>query len=74
MRKVLALLILLCGAANAGAAETATAWCEGADKLTIENGRFYLNGKPLPENTVTDQTEETGIFWEYDGRLFAPCP
>jgi hypothetical protein len=49
------------------------AWCEGADRLTIKSGHFYLNGKRLKDNTVTDQTEETIIAFEYNWRLFVPC-
>lgn len=72
MRNLMALAVLLCGAAATGAAERTT-WCEGTDQLTIENSGFYLNGERLPDFAVTDASEETGIFWEYDGRLFAPC-
>jgi hypothetical protein len=53
----------------------ATAFCgDGGDKLTSVGIHFYLNGKKLPDNTVTDATEETtGVLLEYDGQLFEPC-
>jgi hypothetical protein len=76
MRKILIVLALLCGAAGPYAnAADAEAWCEGNDRITFSDGHFYLNGKQLPDQAVEDATEEDGIeSYEYDGRLFIPCP
>jgi hypothetical protein len=51
----------------------AAAWCEGNDRLNVAEEHFYLNGKRLPDYTVTDATEETLVAFEYDDRLFMSC-
>lgn len=72
MRKLIPLVVFLCASASAHAADT-SAWCDGKDRLTLANGHFYLNGQVLPNNTVTDATEEDMVAFEYDDRLFMPC-
>ena len=68
-------MALLCSAASAYAADPTTAWCDGPDRITFQDGHFYFNGKQLPDNAVEDATEEDGVeSYEYDGRLFMPCP
>lgn len=75
MRKLVAAVVFLCGAASVQAADGEDiSWCDGPDRLTIEDGQFYLNGKRIPNSDVEDAAEEDfPSAFEYGTQLFLPC-
>ena len=74
MKMALALVAMLCGAASADAAETATAWCEGSNRLTIEGEHFNLNGKQLPITRLKTRQKKKAAYSGYmTGAYSAPA-
>jgi hypothetical protein len=73
MRKLLALLNLLCGAASADAAEPQK-WCSPEGVVIIQSeGAYLLDGKPVEVGREHGNGEEDILVIEYDGMIFAPC-
>jgi hypothetical protein len=70
MRKLMALVVLICGAASADAAEPEY-WCAaGSAEIKQTEGTYFLHGKPVE---VERRHEEGFPFIKYDGNIFALC-
>ena len=74
MRKVLALMVVFCGATNADAAEPQN-WCsvDGVAIVQTETGTYLLDGKPVEVTREHGNGEEDFLFVVYDDKIFAPC-
>jgi hypothetical protein len=74
MRKLLALMVLLCGAASADAAEPQN-WCsvDGVVITQTETGSYLLDGKPVEVAREHGNGEEDVLLIVYDDKIFAPC-
>jgi hypothetical protein len=73
MRKLLALMVLLCGAPSADAAEPQK-WCSPEGVVIIQSEDAYLlDGKLVEVGHEHGNGEEDILVIEYDGMTFAPC-
>jgi hypothetical protein len=73
MRKLLALMVLLCGTASTDAAE-AQKWCSPEGVVIIQSeGAYLLDGKPVKVGLEHGNSEEDILVIEYDGMIFGPC-
>lgn len=74
MRKLLALVVLFCGAVGADAAEPQS-WCsvDGVVITQAETGTYLLDGKPVEVTREHGNGEEDFLFIVYDDKIFAPC-
>jgi hypothetical protein len=73
MRKLLALVALLCGAASADAGEPQK-WCSPEGVVIIQSeGAYLLDGKPVEVEREHGHGEEDILVIVYDDKLFAPC-
>ena len=73
MRKLLALMVLFCGAASADAGEPQK-WCSPEGVVIIQSeGAYFLNGKPVEVEPEHSNAEEDILVIVYDKMLFAPC-
>ncbi len=77
MRKLLAVVVLLCGAVSAYAA-TPQKWCskDGTVITQTADGKTYLNGQVVQVGFEhTDEEDGTAVaVMVYDSRFFVPCP
>ena len=73
MRKLLALMVLVCGAASADADEPQK-WCSPEGVVIIQSdGAYLLDGKPVAVEHEHSNGEEDVLVIVYDEMLFAPC-
>jgi hypothetical protein len=74
MRKLMALVVLICGAASTDAAEPQN-WCsvEGIVITQTETGTYLLDGKPVEVAREDGNGEEDFLLIVYDDKIFAPC-
>lgn len=73
MRKLLALMVLVCAAASADAGEPQK-WCSPEGVVIIQSeGAYLLDGKPVEVEPQHTNAEEDILVIEYDEMLFAPC-